>query len=184
MQAAELAARAASAAHAAASTAEIGKSSEFYGVTWRAGSHKWEAYVWRGVTNHHIAFYDIEADAARAVDDWLWENYHEGPENFDAEGNRIVRQSTDSSIYRGVSWYKHDGKWGAKIKVDKKTENLGTTFDTQEEAAKAFDERAWELGRHTNFRLDGTRNNLGANGKVVPQRRTEIWRSKLSRQSA
>ncbi len=183
MQAAELAARAASAAHAAASTAEIGKSSEFYGVTWHAGKGKWIANVWRGGTAHHIDSYDIEADAARAVDDWLWENYHEGPENFDAEGNRIVRQSTDSSIYRGVSPGTRKGSWKAQIKVDNKLESLGT-FDTEEEAAEAFDERAWQLGRHTNFRFDGTRNNLGANGKVVPQRRTEIWRSKLSRQSA
>ncbi len=183
MQAAELAARAASAARAAASTAEIGKSSEFYGVTWRAGSHKWEAYVWRGGTNHHIAFYDVEADAARAVDDWLWENYHEGPENFDADDNRIVRQSTDSSIYRGVSWHKRDRKWAARIKVDQKTENLGN-FDTPKEAAEAYDKRAWELNRPTNFTFDGTRNNLGADGKVVPKKRTERWTPKLSGQSA
>ena len=78
---------------------------------------------------HHIGYYDIEADAAQAVDDWLWKNYREGPENFDAEGNRIVRQSTDSSIYRGVSWHKRDRKWAARIKVDQKTENLGN-FDT------------------------------------------------------
>ena len=183
MQAAELAARAASAARAAASTAEIGKSSSFYGVTWHAGNHKWHAYVWRGGTTHHIAYCDIEADAARAVDEWLWNNYREGPKNFDADGNRVVRQSTDSSIYRGVSWYKNKGKWAAQIKVDNKLENLGT-FDTQEEAAKAFDERAWELGRGTNFRLDGTCNNLGPNGKVVPQRRPELWTRKLRRQAA
>ena len=183
MQAAELAARVASAAQAAASTAAIGKSSSFYGVTWHAGNHKWHAYVWRGGTKHHIGDYDIEADAARAVDDWLWKNYREGPENFDAKGNRIVRQSTDSSIYRGVAWHKRDGKWAAKIKVDNKTENLGL-FDTQEEAAKAFDERAWELGRGTNFTFDGTCNNLGPNGKVVPQVRPEPWTPKLRRQSA
>ena len=99
MQAAELAARVSRAAQAAASTAAIGKSSEFYGVTWHAGAQKWEAYVRRGGTKHHIDYYDIEADAAGAVDDWLWKNYREGPENFYANGNRIVRQSTDSSIY-------------------------------------------------------------------------------------
>jgi hypothetical protein len=183
VQAAELAARAASAARAAASTAAIGKSSEFDGVTWNTKNRKWEAYVWRGGTTHHLDFYDIEADAARAVDDWLWENYREGPKNFDTKGNRIVRQSTDSSIYRGVTWFKRDGKWAARIKVDKKSEFLGY-FDTEEEAAEAYDERAWKLDRPTNFRFDGTRNNLGRDGKVVPQVRPEIWTSKLSRQAA
>ncbi len=94
-----------------------------------------------------------------------------------------MRQSTDSSMYRGVNWYKRAGKWRATIKVSGKTDHLGT-FDDEEEAAKAFDERAWELGRPTNFRLDGTRNDLGRDGKVVPQRRTERWTRKLSLQSA
>jgi hypothetical protein len=183
VQAAELAARAASAAHAAASTAEIGKSSEFYGVGWHAGKGKWIANVWRGGTRHHIDYYAVEKDAARAVDEWLLE-HGEDRENFDAEGNRrIVRQSTDASIYRGVTPGKRKGSWAARIKVANMTENLGT-FDTEEEAAEAFDERAWELGRGTNFRFDGTRNNLGADGKVVPKVRTEIWRSKLSQQAA
>ncbi len=183
MQAAELAARAASAARAAASTAEIGNLSEFFGVTWHAGKGKWIANVRRGGTKHHIDYYAVEKDAALAVDDWLWKNYREGPKNFDAEGNRVVQQSTDSSIYRGVTPGKRKGSWKAQIKVANMKERLGT-FDTEEEAAEAFDERAWELGRPTNFRFDGTRNNLGANGKVVPKVRTEIWRSKLSRQSA
>ncbi len=182
MQVAELAARDARAAQAAASTAAIGKSSEFYGVTWKANMHKWEACVGRGGRTRHIDYCDIEADAARAVDDWLSEHYGEEPFNFDANGNRIVRQSTDSSIYRGVFWCKRDRQWKATIKVSGKTENLGA-FGTQEEAAEAFDERAWELGRGTNFRFDGTRNNLGANGKVVPKVRTEIWKRKLSMQS-
>ena len=183
MQAAELAARVANAAQAAASTAAIGKSSSFYGVMWHAGMHKWHAYVnRRGGTKHRIDYYDIEADAARAVDEWLLE-HGEDRENFDADDNRIVRQSTHSSIYRGVHWDKSKGKWAASIKVDNKTEHLGT-YDTQKEAAKAFDERAWELGRGTNFRLDGTCNNLGPNGKVVPQVRPELWTRKLRRQSA
>ncbi len=180
---AELAARAANAAQAAASTAAIGKSSEFYGVTWHPGMHKWKAFVWRGGTTHIIDYYTNEADAAQAVDDWLSENYGEEPFNFDADDNRIVRQSTDSSIYRGVTWDKSTGNWRVKIKVDQKTENLGH-YDTQEEAAEAYDKRAWELDRPTNFRFDGTRNNLGADGKVVPQRRTERWTPKLSGQSA
>ena len=183
MQVAELAARDARAAQAAASTAAIGKSSEFYGVTWKANMHKWEACVGRGGRTRHIDYCDIEADAAKAVDDWLSEHYGEEPFNFDANGNRIVRQSTDSSIYRGVTWDKSRGKWRATIKVSGKTEVIDR-FDTQEEAAKAYDKRAWELDRPTNFTFDGTLNNLGRDGKVVPQVRPELWTPRLSRQAA
>ncbi len=183
MQAAELAARAASAAQAAASTAEIGKSSEFYGVTWFAPASQWRAYVWRGGTTHHIAYCDVEKDAARAVDQWLWENYREGPVNFDAEGNRVVQQSTDASIYKGVTPGTRKGSWKAQIYVSRRPESLGT-FDTQQEAAEAYDERAWQLGKPTNFTFDGTLNNLGRDGKVVPQKRPERWTPKPSRQSA
>jgi hypothetical protein len=183
VQAAELAARAASAARAAASTAAIGKSSEFYGVTWHAGKGKWIAHVRRGDTTHHIDYFDVEKDAAGAVDDWLLE-HGEDRENFDAKGNRIVRQSTDSSIYRGVTWDKNKRIWVVKIYVgNNKTENIGQ-YDTQKEAAEAYDKRAWQLDKPTNFRFDGTLNELGADGKVVPQRRDEIWTLKLSRQSA
>ncbi len=182
MQAAELAARNASAARAAASTAAIGKSSSFYGVTWAAGDRKWEAGVWRGGRTHHIDNFDVEEDAARAVDEWLWNNYREGPKNFDADDNRIVQQSTDASIYRGIYRENSNGRWTARIWVGK-YDYIGT-FDTQEEAAKAYDERAWKLDKPTNFRLDGTRNDLGTNGKVAPKKRTERWTLKLSRQAA
>ncbi len=131
---------------------------------------------------HHIGYYDIEDDAARDIDEWLSE-HGEDPVNFDAKGNRVVRQSTDASIYRGVTWDKSKGKWVVKIYVGNKTENIGQ-FDTEEEAAEAYDERAWELGRKTNFRLDGTLNKLGPNGKVVPQVRPELWTPRLSRLAA
>ena len=182
MQAAELAARAASAAQAAASTAEIGKSSEFSGVSWRAQARKWHAYGWRGGTMHHIANCDVEADAAKAVDDWLLQHGKDRV-NFDAENNRIVQQSTDASIYRGVTpAHKRDGKWMAQIYVNTTSEYLGR-FDTQKEAAEAYDERAWKLGKPTNFTFDGERNEL-KRGKVKPQVRTETWTAALEAERA
>ena len=165
MQVAELAARAASAAHAAASTAEIGKSSEFYGVTWFAPASQWRAYVWRGGTTHHIAYCDVEKDAARAVDEWLLDNGRRRV-NLDDDGLPLEQQSTYDSIYVGV--YKSGGNWRAQIKVNKKKEYLGT-FVTQREAALAYDRRARELGKGTNFRRDGTCNELGPRGKVLTQ---------------
>ncbi len=176
-----LAARAASAAQAAASTAAIGKSSEFSGVGWHARIGKWRAYVWRGGKMHYIASCDVEEDAGRAVDDWLLE-HGEDRVNFDAENNRIVQQSTDASIYRGVTWHKGRGKWVAKIYVSTTTEYLGL-FDTQKEAAEAYDERAWKLGKPTNFTFDGERNEL-KNGKVKPQDRPERWTAALEAERA
>jgi hypothetical protein len=58
--------------------------------------------------------------------------------------------SSKSSEYRGVSWYKRDSKWQAQIQVARKKEHLGY-FDDEAEAARAFDVRAAELGRPTNF---------------------------------
>ena len=57
-------------------------------------------------------------------------------------------------------------RWQARIWVDGK-ENL-SSFVTQKAAALAFDRRARELGRGTNFRLDGTCNEL-VRGKVATQ---------------
>jgi hypothetical protein len=49
-----------------------------------------------------------------------------------------------------VGWYKKTGQWQAKIRVAGKQEHLGY-FDDEAEAARAFDTRAAELGRPTNF---------------------------------
>jgi hypothetical protein len=42
------------------------------------------------------------------------------------------------------------GKWTARIKVNNRTEHLGY-FDDEEAAARAYDARAWQLGRATHF---------------------------------
>jgi hypothetical protein len=46
------------------------------------------------------------------------------------------------------------GWWNADINIDGKTVRLGT-FETEEEAARAFDERAGPLGRKVNFPKEG-----------------------------
>ena len=89
--------------------------------------------------------------------------------NLDDDGQPLERQSTFDSIYVGV--HKNGGNWQALIRVNKKTEYLGL-FVTQREAALAYDRRARQLSnprRGTNFRADGTCNELGAKGKVRTQ---------------
>jgi len=100
------------------------------------------------------ANFDTEIAAAKAVDVWLRENGRAAEANFDESGNFVPRVSTKSSKYRGVSWDKRDNQWHACIRVAGKMENLGF-FDDEAEAARAFDVRAAELGRPTNFDLNG-----------------------------
>ena len=150
---------------AAATKEATGKTSRFYGVGWLKVKRMWRACVRRGGKLHHIGgYYDDEVAAARAVDEWLSAN-GERPVNLDDKGMPLERLSTYASIYVGVT--KNKGKWQARIKVGGKFESPGN-FVTQKEAALAYDRRARQLGRGTNFRNDGTCNEL-VRGKVVTQ---------------
>ncbi len=150
---------------AAASKEATGKTSRFFGVSWSKRERRWHAVVRRGDKLHFVGYYDDELDAARGVDKWLLAN-GQRPVNLDADDKPLEWQTKYASIYVGVT--KDGGKWRARIKVDGKWESPGT-YVTQKEAALAFDRRARELGRGTNFRKDGTCNELGRRGKVVPQ---------------
>ena len=141
-----MAARAANADQAAASKEATGKYSQFYGVVFDTRACRWKAAVWHGGTRH-IGYFDDEVAAARAVDEWLLANGRRRV-NLDDDGQPLEQQSTYASIYVGV--YKNGGSWLARIRVNNKSENLGT-FVTQREAALARDERARQLGRGTNL---------------------------------
>jgi hypothetical protein len=165
LQEEERAARAVRGDEAAATKEATGKTSRFYGVYWNKQFRRWLAHVWHGGKVHNIGLYDDEVDAARAVDKWLVANRRRRV-NLDADDKPLEWQTTYASIYVGV--HKHKGKWQANIKVGNKLETHGS-FDTQKEAALAFDRRARQVGRGTNFRKDGTCNELGRRGKVVTQ---------------
>ncbi|MBN1796171.1 MAG: HNH endonuclease [Sedimentisphaerales bacterium] len=55
--------------------------------------------------------------------------------------NRSKSKKKCSSIYKGVSWHKQHRKWGAAIKVNRKSIHLGY-FNDEIEAAKCYDEAA------------------------------------------
>jgi hypothetical protein len=99
------------------------------------------------------------------IDKWLLANGRR-PVNLADDDTPLEWQTTYGSIYVGV--FKNRGMWRARIKVRGEYENLGT-YRTQKEAALAFDRRARQVGRGTNFRKDGTCNELGTKGKVVLQ---------------
>ena len=56
------------------------------------------------------------------------------------------------SEYKGVTWDSSKGLWRAEVAVDSRKEELGT-FISARRAARAYDERARELGRTVNFPL-------------------------------
>jgi hypothetical protein len=164
LQEEERAARAVRGDEAAATKAATGRASRFFGVYWNKLAGRWRASVWSGGKHHHIGRYDDEVDAAREVDKWLSDN-GEDPVNLDADDTPLEWQTNYASIYVGV--HNNRGRWRARIRVRGAKESPGT-FTTQKEAALAYDRRARQVGMGTNFRLDGTCNEL-VRGKVVTQ---------------
>jgi len=58
--------------------------------------------------------------------------------------NKRKQRGKYSSIYKGVSWLKSEGRWQARIMKDKRRIFIGY-FDDEEAAARAYDARAREL---------------------------------------
>ena len=68
-------------------------------------------------------------------------------------------QRDNTSGFKGVYWYKHDGKWRAQIRVNGKGYVLGC-FSDPAEAARAYDIAAMELHGEfawLNFPVSGNR---------------------------
>ena len=169
-RAARAAARAVNDAAAAATKEATGKTSKYHNVSWDSGWSKWRVKIYDGGTVIHLGDFEEEDDAGKEVDKWMRASRKKGDKlwklNFDSDGERVERQSTDSSKFRGVTKVKKTGNWQAQIR-DGHRVYIGT-FATQEEAAKAYDVKALELGKPTNFSQYGECN-PEVNGKVVPQ---------------
>ena len=88
-----------------------------------------------------------EVEAAKAVARKLWELDRGGEASFDERGEPQVpqRSAAFSSRYAGVSFNKKAGRWYAFFENPDtgRREHLGS-FDTEEEAARAYDGRARE----------------------------------------
>jgi hypothetical protein len=72
----------------------------------------------------------------------IWSNLRAATTQQNA-GNCKIR-SDNTSGYRGVSWYRNNGKWRAGIKIDGKDKHLGF-FNSPEEAFEAYKAKAMEV---------------------------------------
>ncbi len=160
-------------------------SSKFFGVSWLKREKKWRAQLWHNGKKVYLGdSFDTEIAAAKAVDVRLRENGRAAEANFDESGSFVPRVSTKSSKYRGVAWRKDHNQWEASIKVAGKMEHLGY-FDDEREAARAFDTRAAELGRPTNFDLNGVEIDYGSDAVLLAQvAQAAAWDAEVVRNAA
>ena len=89
--------------------------SKFTGVSWRASRGQWEAYCHYDGKKHHLGFFDDEKKAAEA---------------YQKARLQHMKPSKRSSKYKGVSWWKADQKWRARIHYGGKAHHIGYVIRT------------------------------------------------------
>jgi hypothetical protein len=113
--------------------------SQYRGVCWEKSINKWTATIWYDSKKHYLGCFEDEKEAAKAYDQAARAQHGKKAQlNFPAEGESGPRKS---SKYRGVSWFKRENKWRAKIQYDGKQHTLGR-FNDEEEAARVYDRAA------------------------------------------
>jgi hypothetical protein len=125
------------------------QSSRFKGVTWHASSQKWLVRIRIGGKQNGLGYFNSEEAAARKYDEAAAANGR--PVNFpldNLEGHQLkaITVGANASRFTGVSWYPHAAKWRARIVTDGKKRHLGY-FDSEEAAARKYNEAAAALGR-------------------------------------
>jgi hypothetical protein len=128
----------------------------FYGVRKITARNGEEFYIVRIEDNCYqkeygkFAFTDDGArECAKAADLCLVEKLKLAPKNFDPLGKPLLAGRSGTGLV-GVSFDKSNGKYFAYLRVGSKKRNIGT-FDDEDDAAKAHDEKALDYGKLTNY---------------------------------
>jgi hypothetical protein len=127
-----------------------GKRGGLKGIYYHPRDKNWIANIGMDGKTHFIGAYNNPEDAALAYDsaalyyfkEFAKINYPSIPTSpHSIEQLRNMNKKPSSSQYRGVGFHTQRGKWRARIKTRGTETHLGL-FDTEEAAAKAYDEAA------------------------------------------
>ena len=128
--------------------ASTGDSPHFKGVRWDKGHKKRRAQIYKDGQQVFLGRFDDVEEAARKYDEAS--ATIERPLNFptDGEASAVKKPRWDirQSVFKGVTWDKASQKWVTQVQKDGKRAYLGH-FDDEEEAAREYDEAAWEKCR-------------------------------------
>ena len=134
---------------------ERGYTSAYRGVHWNKKARRWICNITVDGKPKYVGSFTSEKDAARAWNDRAREmgredlndvSEDEDEDEDEVEDDEEVEERGYTSAYRGVHWVKSNRRWRASVWVDGKTKHLGT-FTSEKAAARAWNDRARELGR-------------------------------------
>lgn len=137
-----------------------GSASKFVGVTWNRPAKKWVAQITIEHKVLNLGSFDDEERAARKFDELA--ALLNRPVNFPGKGqNKAVKRGQHGIIskYHGVSWHVKSAQWRVDIgnswsPLTLRQKSLGT-FQSEEAAARKYDEKAILLGLPLNFPAEG-----------------------------
>ena len=134
--------------------ARKGRASKYEGVFWNYGEQVWEAFGVKHGESLSLGCFESEEEAARAVDNHFVVDLSLPRKHFPETSELRQASVAKASQYVGITRSPKSKRWCAAIGHNGKQVYLGT-FDSEEEAAHAYDERARALGKPVNFPREG-----------------------------
>jgi len=131
-----------------------GGASKYEGVHWKVDEELWEAVGIKHSERVLLGCFESEEEAARAVDGHFVD-LNLPRKHFPVEGDLRLASVERTSQFVGVNRMPKNGRWSAIIIIDGKLTTLGNVFNSEQEAARAYDERAAALGKAVNFPTEG-----------------------------
>ena len=123
------------------------KTSRYYGVSWNWEVDKWRAEIRINKKQKYLGYFDDEQAAADAYDTVARKHgLAVNTKLHDTDVTVEEQQAARGHDFKGVYFHKQSGKYRANIWSMGKETHLGY-FDTPEDAARAWDAAAKQLGR-------------------------------------